>query len=223
MQPLQTPFVQVPGVQFWQARPPLPHEALVSPATQAPPAQQPPGQLTPSHTHAPSRQRWPALHAAPAPHTHAPAAEQASAARGSHAAQAPPGAPQWVSARCRQKPPAQQPPGQEEAPQAPGVSVWHASEHPSPDAALPSSHSSSPSRTVLSPQMAGAPSVSVTFSSLARSTRTDACADARIVAPARPSTRNSTVFPASVSGRRITTVSRPLSRGRGGIRARRRA
>ena len=216
VQPLQMPFVQVPGVQFWQARPPLPQVALLSPATQAPPAQQPPGQLTPSHTHAPPRQRWPALHAGPAPHTHAPPAEQASAARGSHTAQAPPGAPHWASARCRQKPPAQQPPGQEEASHAPGVSVRHAAEHPSPDTALPSSHPSIPARTVPSPQMAGAPSVSVTFSSLAPSTRTDSWADARIVAPARPSTRNSTVFPASVSGRRITAVSRPLCKGRGG-------
>ena len=189
----------------------------MSPATQAPPAQQPPGQLTPSHTQAPSRQRCPAPHAGPPPHTHAPAAEQVLAVSGSHATQVPPGAPQWPNARGRQKPPAQQPSGQDEASQAPDVSSWQASEHPSPDTALPSSHPSIPARTALSPQMAGAPSVSATFASLARSTRTDSWADPTIVAPARPSTRNSTVFPARVSGRRITAVSRPLCRGPRGI------
>jgi hypothetical protein len=122
VQPLQTPFVQVPVVQVWQARPPLPQEALLSPATQAPPAQQPTGQLTPSHTQAPSRQRCPEAHAGPAPHRQAPPA-QAFAVSGLQVVQAPPGAPQWLSARGRQKPPAQQPSGQDEASQAPGVSV----------------------------------------------------------------------------------------------------
>jgi hypothetical protein len=123
VQLLHTPFVHVPVAQVWQARPPRPHEALLSPATQAPAAQQPLGQLTPSHTQAPPRQRRPGPHAGPDPHAHVPAAEQASAASGSQTAHAAPAAPHWLSARDRQKPAAQQPSGQDEASQAPGVSI----------------------------------------------------------------------------------------------------
>jgi hypothetical protein len=81
---------------------------------------------------------------------------------------------------------------------------------------LPSSQSSIPSRTVPSPQIAGAPSVNVTAVSSPRRTTTGCCSLAAIVAPARPSTRSRTVVPATASGSSTTAVSWPLVSGRGG-------
>lgn len=217
MQLLQMPLAQPPVWQTWQARPPVPHASVVSPAAQAPPTQQPLGQLVPSQTHAPSRQRWPAEQAGPAPHAQAPVAEQASATSGAQAVQAAPAVPQVAIVGALQKPPAQQPVGHELASHAPGASVWQSAEQPSPASALPSSHCSMPGRIVLSPQTAGAPSVSDAFVSLPRWMTIACCSEATIAAPARPSTRRSTVFPASSAGSRTTAVSLPLPRGRGGL------
>jgi hypothetical protein len=114
----QTPWVQPPTAQVWHASPPAPQAASLLPGRQVPPEQQPLLQLVPSHTQAPSRQRWPLAQVAPAPQVQVPSAEQPSASNASQVTQAAPGAPQASAARRLQVPPAQQPPGQVVASQA---------------------------------------------------------------------------------------------------------
>lgn len=166
----QTPFVQPPTVHIWHASPPAPQAASLVPGRQVVPEQQPVLQLVPSHTQAPFRQRWPLAQAAPVPQTQVPAAEQPSAASASQTLHAAPGAPHASTARGLQIPPAQQPSIQVVASHLTVVSRWQVSEQPSPETVLWSSQSSMPSRTTPSPQIAGAPSVSV------RPTISPACA-----------------------------------------------
>ena len=83
--------------------------------------------------------------------------------------------PHVASLGVEQTPVAQQPPGQVVALHASAPSRRQVDEQPSPDVVLPSSHSSMPARTTPSPQIAGAPSVSVTVTSWPSCTAT-ACA-----------------------------------------------
>ena len=147
LQLLHTPLLQPPPAQVWQASPPAPQAASVSPAWHRPPAQQPWGQLMPSQTQAPPRQRCPLAQVAPVPQAQLPAAEQPSALAGSQLTQAAPDLPQASRARALHAPPAQQPSGHEVALQAVLPSTRHSGEQPSPATRLPSSHSSMSSRS----------------------------------------------------------------------------
>jgi hypothetical protein len=165
LQLLHTPWLQPPPAQVWQASPPAPQAASLSPGWQALSAQQPFGQLVPSQTQAPPRQRCPLAQGAPLPQAQLPAAEQLSALAGSQLAQAPPGLPQLSRVRALHVPLSQQPSGQDVASQGLLPSSRHPGEQPSPATRLPSSHSSIPTRTRLSPQIAASPSVRVTATS----------------------------------------------------------
>jgi hypothetical protein len=178
--------------------------------------QQPFGHDCPSQTHAPSAQRWPVAQEGPEPQVQPPLAEQPSLAAGSHAVQAAPPVPQVCAVRGRHSWPAQQPLGQVVASQCVAVSVRQVAEQPSPDRVFPSSHSSIGARTRLSPQIAGAPRVSVTATSCAALITTGCWSVPTTVASARPSTRTATVVPSSASGSRIAAVSWPLASARGG-------
>ena len=76
----------------------------------------------------PDAQRWPPAHAGPAPHSQAPVGPQRLALLVSQAMQAPPPIPQVVKAGVSQRPPWQQPAGQEAASQthAPFMHRWPA-------------------------------------------------------------------------------------------------
>lgn len=113
------------------------------------PLQQPVGHETPSHTHEPPTQRWPAAHTAPPPHRQSPLTHE-SARNGSHATHAAPGSahalgPIGTHVEPEQQPlvhviahPAQTPPAHVSAPQ-----FVHA-EPPAPHSAcaVPSSQTS---------------------------------------------------------------------------------
>jgi hypothetical protein len=206
LQLVQIPSAQGPPAQAWQASPPFPHAASAFPDRQDVPEQQPPGQEAPSQMQAPPAQCWPAAHGARVPQTQPPAVEQASAASASHVTHAAPAIPQLVVMRGLQNPLAQQPSGHKLGSHEP-VSSRHDDEQPSPEKALPSSHSSMPDRTLVSPQMAGSPRVSAALTSSPIFTTMACCSLARMVAPARPSTRRITVLPASAAGSRMTAFS----------------
>jgi hypothetical protein len=74
-----------------------------------------------------------------------------------------------------------------------------------------------PGRTIMSPQMAGGPSVTTTSTNRPACTITDVCSEPTTAEPARPSTRTITVWPASASASRIVAVSVPDVSGRGGL------
>ena len=114
---------------------------------------------------APPTQRWPVPHATPAPHAQAPVAEQLSLDCGSQVRHAAPALPQAPAVGTVHTPAAQQPSGQVVALHAPAASRRQLAEQPSFETVLPSSHSSIPARTTLSPQMAGAPSVRIASTS----------------------------------------------------------
>jgi hypothetical protein len=119
LQPLQRPPVQVwPAGQVWQAPPPPPQEATVTPARQAPCAQQPVGHDVPSQTQVLAMQRWPSAQAPALPQRQPPADEQLSE-RASQATQVEPALPQVVVERVEQVVPLQQPLGHDVA------SHWH--------------------------------------------------------------------------------------------------
>jgi hypothetical protein len=172
LQLLHTPWLHPAAAQVWHASPPAPQAASASPGKQRLSAQHPAAQLLPSHTQAPPTQCWPAEQGAPAPQAQAPSAEQPSLSRASQATHAAPAGPQVARARGWQMPPAQHPAGHEVTLQAAAPSRRQRAEQPSPERVLPSSHSSISGRSTPSPQMAGAPRVSVTSTSSARRTTT---------------------------------------------------
>jgi hypothetical protein len=217
LQLLHTPrLLQPPVAQVWHASPPAPQATSVLPGRHRLPSQHPAAQLVPSQTQAPPTQRWPAWHASPAPQAQAPPAEQPLLDEVSHDTHAIPPLPHDPRDRVVQVAPAQQPSGQEVAVQAPAPSTRQTAEQPSPDAVLPSSHSSSGDRRIPSPQIAGVPRVRVALTISPRRTATACWSLPTIASPARPSTRRSTVVPASASGSSKTAVSSPLVSGRGG-------
>jgi hypothetical protein len=172
LQLLHAPWPHPPVAHDWQLSPPLPHAVSALPGMQTLPLQHPPAQLVPSQVQAPATQCWPARHMAPGPQAQAPLAAQPSLATGSHARHVAPPVPHAVATGVVQTPVAQQPPGQVVALQALAPSRRHVDEQPSSDATLPSSHSSMPVRTTPSPQIAGSPSVRVTFTSCPSCTAT---------------------------------------------------
>jgi hypothetical protein len=196
LQLLQPPWLQPPPAQVWQASPPAPQAASVSPGWQVLPAQQPPGQLVPSQTQAPPTQRCPLAQGAPAPQAQLPAAEQLSARTGSQGTQATPALPQASRVGALHAPAAQQPSAHDAASQAVLPSIRQSGEQPSPATRLPSSHSSMPSRTTWSPQIAGCPSVRVTLTSSPRRSTTACWLLETMAWAARPSTRRTSVRPA---------------------------
>jgi hypothetical protein len=216
LQLLHTPPEQTPSAQGWQAWPPTPQASSALPGRHVFPEQHPFGHEVPSHTQRPLRQRWLGPQDAPSPHAQLPSAAQPSALDGSQATQDAPATPQVASVRGLQAPSAQQPSGHEVASQPGTGSIWHVGEQPSPGRVLPSSHVSIGARTTPSPQMAGAPRVSVTLTIAPWISATACCWLATTVAPARPSTRRSTVEPPSSDGRTMLAVSAPVVRGRGG-------
>jgi hypothetical protein len=111
-QPLQALSpVQVPG-QTWQASPPEPQVAAVSPVAQVLlVVQHPFGQLAGLQTHAPATHCCPTPHAALEPHLHAPFA-QLSDRNGSQALQVEPAAPHSAVVGEVQARPSQHPSGQ---------------------------------------------------------------------------------------------------------------
>ncbi|MEO5767706.1 MAG: hypothetical protein ABIS92_05090 [Polyangia bacterium] len=88
-------------------------------------------------------------------------------------------------------------------------------EQPSSEAVLPSSQVSIPTRMMLSPQIAGAPSVSDTSARTLARMVTAFWSLPKMPAPARPSTRTTTVLPTTAPGSRMTAVSTPEVSGRG--------
>ncbi|MEP6652413.1 MAG: hypothetical protein ABJA82_03590 [Myxococcales bacterium] len=147
----------------------------------------------------------------------APAAEQPSALA-PQAAQVIPPTPQVSGPLARHRPPAQQPSGQEAASQPSAPSIRQLGEQPSPEAVLPSSQVSIPTRIMLSPQIAGAPRVRDTSARTLARMVTGCWSLATTVAPARPSTRSTTVLPATAPGSRMTAVSTPeVVSGRGSL------
>ena len=139
----------------------MPHAVSALPARHRAPEQHPSGQLVPSHRQAPPTQRWPSWQGAPLPQAHPPSAEQLSLERALQITHGAPAFPQAAAPGTVQAPVAQQPFGQVAPLQAAAPSRRHSGEQPSLARVLPSSHSSIPSRTTPSPQIAGAPSVSV--------------------------------------------------------------
>ncbi len=172
LQLLQTPWLHPPVAHDWQVSPPLPHAVSALPGMQTLPLQQPPAQLVPSQVQAPATQCWPARQAAPCPQAQVPSAAQLSLAIGSQVTQGAPPPPHVAALGVEQTPVAQQPLGQVIALHASAPSRRHVDEQPSPDIVFPSSHSSMPERTTPSPQIAGAPSVSVRFTSCPSCTAT---------------------------------------------------
>jgi hypothetical protein len=117
------PHWQVPVVVQWSEpfaaqaphAPPFTPQVVTDAVRQAPAEQQPVGHERASQTHFPLAQRWPALHAAPAPQAQLPPAVQVSASAASQEIHATPGAPQRVSCRETQVAPSQQPVGHDVA------------------------------------------------------------------------------------------------------------
>jgi hypothetical protein len=218
LQLLQTPWLlQPPLAQVWQASPPAPQATSVFPARHRLPSQHPAAQLLPSQMHAPPMQCWPALQLSPAPQAQVPLAAQPSLNVGSQVTHAAPAVPHDATEGDTHTPVAQQPLGQVTAVQALAPSRRQPAEQPSPDTTLPSSHSSIPPRRCPSPQIAGSPSVKVSFTSWPARTTTACWSLPTMTSPARPSTRTSTVVSARASGSSRTAVSSPLVRGRGGF------
>ena len=195
LQLLHPPRLQPPPAQVWQASPPAPQAPSVSPAWQVSPAQQPFGQLVPSQIQAPPLHRCPLAQGAPIPQAQLPASEQLSARTGSQVRQATPAVPQASRAGVLHTPAAQQPLAHDAASQAVLLSPRQSGEQPSPATRLPSSHSSIPSRTTWSPQIAGWPRVTVTPTSAPVRSTTGCCAVPAMAWSARPSTRRISVRP----------------------------
>jgi hypothetical protein len=101
-----------PAPQLTQALPVTPQVAAAA-GLQVVPAQQPLRHESASQMQMPAAQRWPALHAAPAPHAQVPDEVQLSATPGSQVMHAAPAAPHLDSDRETQVAPSQQPLGHE--------------------------------------------------------------------------------------------------------------
>jgi hypothetical protein len=95
--------------------PPETPQVAAAAVLQTVPAQHPLPHDSESQTQVPLAQRWPALHAAPAPQEQAPDDVHPSASAGSQVTHAAPAAPQRDSDRDTQVAPSQQPPGHEVA------------------------------------------------------------------------------------------------------------